>query len=49
MANTLGVSVHTVRRHTERVFGKLGAHCRAQVGARLLAGCAPPAPTTYWR
>jgi DNA-binding CsgD family transcriptional regulator/PAS domain-containing protein len=49
MANTLGVSVHTVRRHTERVFGKLGAHCRAQVGARLLAGCAPQAPATYWR
>lgn len=31
IAAALGISVHTTRRHTERVFGKLGVHSRRGV------------------
>lgn len=37
IAERLGVSVHTVRRHTERVLAKLGVHRAAEVGPLLLA------------
>ena len=37
IAETLGVTVHTARRHTEHVRGKLGAENRAAV-ARILQG-----------
>jgi DNA-binding CsgD family transcriptional regulator len=35
VAESLGVSPHTVRRHSERVFLKVGVHTRAALGARL--------------
>lgn len=35
IATALGISTHTARRHTERVFTKLGVHSRREV-ARLL-------------
>ena len=31
IAARLSISIHTVRRHTERVFANLGVSCRAQV------------------
>ena len=34
----LGLSTHTVRRHTERVFQKLGVQNRCAVTALLLSG-----------
>lgn len=37
IAAQLGISPHTVRRHTERVLAKLGVSNRAEVAARLLA------------
>jgi DNA-binding CsgD family transcriptional regulator len=37
IASALGISVHTARRHTERVFDKLGVKTRASVGAVLLS------------
>lgn len=37
IAGVLGISVHTARRHTERVFEKLGVRTRASVAAVLLA------------
>lgn len=41
IAAALGISLHTVRRHTERVFAKLGVQSRSQV-VRLLAEVPPP-------
>lgn len=38
VAAALGVSVHTARHHTERVFGKLGVHGRVELTRLLLAG-----------
>jgi len=35
IAATLGISPHTVRRHTERVLAKLGVESRAEVAAKL--------------
>ena len=35
IASALAISVHTVRRHSERVFTKLGVHSRAAVAAAL--------------
>jgi DNA-binding CsgD family transcriptional regulator len=35
IAEQLGISVHTARRHVEAVLKKLGVHSRAAVGARL--------------
>jgi DNA-binding CsgD family transcriptional regulator len=37
LAATLGVSIHTVQRHTERVFRKLGIHARAAVAGVVLS------------
>lgn len=37
IADALGVSAHTVRRHTERVLMKLGVHSRRGVEGALLA------------
>lgn len=36
VARALGISVHTARRHTEKVFVKLGVNARGQVAAVLL-------------
>jgi DNA-binding CsgD family transcriptional regulator len=36
IAHRVGISPHTVRRHTERVFAKLGARARAEVAIRVL-------------
>jgi DNA-binding CsgD family transcriptional regulator len=38
VAQALGISPHTARRHTENVMLKLGARARAQVGAILRGG-----------
>jgi len=38
IADQLGISLHTARRHSERVFAKLGVRSRAAVAARLSAG-----------
>jgi DNA-binding CsgD family transcriptional regulator len=35
VATSLGITVHTVRRHVERVFQKLAVRTRASVGAKL--------------
>lgn len=35
IAETLGISRHTVRHHAERVFMKLGVHSRREVAGRL--------------
>lgn len=37
IASALGVSVHTIRRHTERVLMKLGVHSRMEVERVLIA------------
>ena len=36
VANELGISWHTARRHAERVLQKLGVHARTEVAAMLL-------------
>lgn len=33
IADRLGITIHTVRRHTERIFSKLGVRSRVQVAA----------------
>jgi DNA-binding CsgD family transcriptional regulator len=38
IAGRLGISIHTARRHTERVFAKLGVRSRAQVVMMLHDG-----------
>jgi DNA-binding CsgD family transcriptional regulator len=38
IAERLGISESTARRHTEAVFGALGVRSRAQVAARLMRG-----------
>jgi len=38
VAQLLGVSIHTARRHVEHVLTKLGVHSRAAVGAKLREG-----------
>ena len=35
IGNTLHISTHTARHHTQRVLGKLGVHSRAAAGAKL--------------
>jgi DNA-binding CsgD family transcriptional regulator len=37
LATALGISRHTVRRHIENIFRKLGVHGRAAIGAKLRA------------
>jgi DNA-binding CsgD family transcriptional regulator len=37
VAQSCGISLHTARRHTEKVFAKLGVRNRSQVGPRLRA------------
>lgn len=46
IAAALGISTHTARRHTERVFAKLGVRCRAEVVLMLGVGVSaePGAP-----
>lgn len=41
-ARSLGISIHTARRHVEHVLMKLGLHSRAAVGAALREGDRPP-------
>lgn len=36
IASRLLLSPHTVRRHTERIFSKLGVRSRAEIAARVL-------------
>ena len=38
VAHACGISLHTARRHTEKIFQKLGVRNRSQVGPRLRAG-----------
>ena len=37
LAESCGISLHTARRHTEKVFIKLGVRNRAQIGPRIYA------------
>jgi len=37
VAHACGISLHTARRHTEKIFQKLGVRNRSQVGPRLRA------------
>ena len=36
IAVALGISCHTTRRHTERVFAKLGVHDRTQAATTAI-------------
>ena len=45
IAEQLGISLHTARRHTEQIFLKLGIHSRAQLHAILLQ---PKSDTRGW-
>lgn len=36
IAQSLSVTIHTARRHTERVLSKFGIHSRAEVGPAIL-------------
>jgi DNA-binding CsgD family transcriptional regulator len=45
IARDLGVSPHTVRAHTEKVFLKLGVSSRSAVAATLVGGVPPDRPT----
>jgi DNA-binding CsgD family transcriptional regulator len=38
IAQRLGISVHTARHHTERVFAKLGVRSRAALASMIVAG-----------
>jgi DNA-binding CsgD family transcriptional regulator len=38
VAQACGISLHTARRHTEKIFCKLGVRSRSQVGPMLQAG-----------
>lgn len=38
LALSCGISLHTARRHTEKIFSKLGVRSRSQVGPKLQAG-----------
>jgi DNA-binding CsgD family transcriptional regulator/PAS domain-containing protein len=38
VAQACGISLHTARRHTEKIFQKLGVRNRSQVGPKLRAG-----------
>jgi DNA-binding CsgD family transcriptional regulator len=38
VAQACGISLHTARRHTEKIFHKLGVSSRSQVGPKLQAG-----------
>ncbi len=35
IARELGLSVHTVRRHTERILAKLAVHSRGAIAERI--------------
>jgi DNA-binding NarL/FixJ family response regulator len=35
IANTLHISTHTARHHTQRILSKLGVHSRSAAGAKL--------------
>lgn len=35
VAHACGISIHTARRHSERIFNKLGVRNRSQIGPRL--------------
>ena len=35
IAETLQISTHTARHHTQRILAKLGVHSRAEAGAKL--------------
>jgi DNA-binding NarL/FixJ family response regulator len=37
IAETLGISTHTARHHTQRILTKLEVHSRAEAGAKLRA------------
>lgn len=37
IAEELSISVHTVKRHTERIFAKLNAASRVEVASRVLS------------
>ncbi|WP_423203095.1 response regulator transcription factor [Krasilnikovia cinnamomea] len=43
IARALAVSEHTVHKHLQHVYGKLGVGSRAEVLAAVLAGEPPPA------
>ncbi len=45
IARELGVSPHTVRAHTEKVFLKLGVSTRSAVAATLVGGVGPSRPS----
>jgi DNA-binding CsgD family transcriptional regulator len=38
IASACGISLHTARRHTEKIFSKLGVRNRSQIGPRLRSG-----------
>ena len=42
VAEQLGVSMHTARRHTERVLAKLGVHRVAAIAPQILGTGGPP-------
>ena len=38
LAQSCGISLHTARHHTEKIFQKLGVRTRSQVGPKLSGG-----------
>lgn len=46
IAYELGITIHTVRRHTERIFAKLGVQSRSQLSALWFEGRAVNSATS---
>jgi DNA-binding CsgD family transcriptional regulator len=42
IAHSLGISIHTARRHSERLFMKFEVHSRVELTARILTHRSPP-------
>jgi DNA-binding NarL/FixJ family response regulator len=42
IAHSLGISIHTARRHSEHLFVKFGVHSRVELTARILTHRSPP-------
>ncbi|MEO6443765.1 MAG: helix-turn-helix transcriptional regulator, partial [Gemmatimonadaceae bacterium] len=46
VAARLGISIHTVRHHIERVYAKMGLHTRAEIARALVQSNVSPEATS---